>query len=75
MYYGKGFPATVSSGFSKSLPVFGKAVSPFGKGFGKPFFGKPFYGKGFGFPATKAGGFSSVVPATTVKTTPFPGAI
>lgn len=45
-------------------------------GWGKPFWGKPFWGKPYGgFPATKSAGFGSSIPATTVATTPFPGAI
>jgi hypothetical protein len=98
--FGKGYPATVSSGYSKAVPAYGSIVAPggFGKsgkppippippfGIGKPF-GKPI-GKGFGkigfpgakaaFPgygATKSSGYSSVVPATTVATSPYPGAI
>lgn len=67
-----GYPATVSGGFFGSIPPFGKAVAPFGKGFGCPFgkgFGFP--GKGFGFPST-FGGFGTSIPATTVATSPFP---
>lgn len=87
MNYGFGYPATVSTGYSKAVPTYSKAVAPYGKGvapYGKrvaPYgkgiapFGKGFGKGGFGFPATKASGFTSAVPATTVATTPFPGAI
>jgi hypothetical protein len=67
-YGGYGYPATKSSGFSKSIPTYSKAVSPgfygkpYGSGFGKPFgfgkpsgFGKPF-GKSFGKPFGKSFG-------------------
>lgn len=58
---GKGYPATVASGFSKVVPSYSKGVAPggvgkpFGKGFGGGF-GKPFgkgFGKGFGKPFGK----------------------
>ncbi|HWI52870.1 MAG TPA: hypothetical protein VNT01_12100 [Symbiobacteriaceae bacterium] len=77
MFYGKGFPATKASGYSKSVPTYGAYTAPgFGKlGFGKPIgFGKPF-AKPFGFPATKSTGFNKVVPSTTVVTGPSPGVI
>jgi len=91
MFYGKGFPATKASGYSKVVPTYGAYTAPgFGKaGFGKPFgkiggFGKPFgkiggFGKPFvggaGFPATKSTGYNKVVPSTTVVTGPSPGVI
>ncbi|HWI64216.1 MAG TPA: hypothetical protein VNT75_20450 [Symbiobacteriaceae bacterium] len=90
MYYG-GYPATKASGFSKVVPTYSKAVAPgfgklgkpigkpFGKPIGKPFgkpIGKPFgVGKPFGGAATKSSGYNYVVPTTTVKTSPYPGAI
>lgn len=83
-YAGFGYPATVSTGFSKAVPTYSKAVAPYGKGFGGfgkglggygKGFGKPFGKVGYGFPATKASGFSTAVPVTSVATTPFPGVI
>lgn len=81
-----GYPATVSSGSSKSVPVYGAFKAPFGYGkFGKPFgfgkIGKPFgFGKtgkfpsyGYGYPATKGSSYASKVPVTSVVTSPFPG--
>lgn len=58
-----GYPATVSSGFSKGVPAFTGAVAPFGK---FPAFG---FGK---FPFSFASGGTTAVPATTVATSPFP---
>ena len=56
MYYG-GYPATISSGYSKVVPTYSKAVAPYGKAsfYGKPFgvsksFTKPFVGKPFAKP-------------------------
>ena len=90
MFYGKGYPATKASGYSKVIPSYGAYTAPYGK-IGKPFIGKPFakpigkpigkpFGKPFGkigkgFPATKSSGFNYVVPTTTVATSPYPGAI
>jgi hypothetical protein len=31
MFFGKGFPATKSTGFNKSLPASSFGISPFGK--------------------------------------------
>lgn len=64
MYYGKGYPATKASGFSKVIPSYGSFVTPgFGAkgGFAKPI-GKPFgIGGGFGKPLGK--GFGKTIPA------------
>jgi hypothetical protein len=60
-YGAGGYPATISSGFSKVVPAYGKAVAPgsFGKGLGKGLgkgFGKGAFGKGAGKGAGKGVG-------------------
>lgn len=80
-----GYPATVSSGYAKAVPVYGAYKAPYGYGkIGYPYgkIGKIPYGKGakfpyygYGYPATKATGYSSYVPVTSVATSPYPGVI
>lgn len=62
-----GYPATLSTGFSKAIPVYSYGKAPFG--FGK--LGKFPFGT-FGYPATKSQGYSNKVPVTKVATSPFP---
>jgi hypothetical protein len=63
MFFGGfGYPATTSTGFSKVVPTYSKAVAPYGGFYGKPFgkggFGKGGFGKGgFGKGGFGKGGF------------------